>query len=165
MDSYQKGYSKPSVQAAAPPQQDAFGITHVDSGKGYTTLKNPKTGATVNVDASGNYFQTDASGNNTPVSDTAAQGMGFQSANPESQAQKQMAQIDPASEALRSAVASSYLPGLQQSAAGGPNAQQLQSYLDTYKQLDPAAYAQRQAQQQQSQAGDWLRQAEDFVTG
>ena len=58
---------------------------------------------------------------------------------PESVALQQMAQIDPASEALRQAVAQSYLTPLQQ--AGAPTAAQFQSYLDLYKQIDPTSFA------------------------
>ena len=68
---------------------------------------------------------------------------------PETNALAQMAQIDPASEALRTQVSQSYAAPLAQSASGGPTASDLQSYLNTYQQLDPAGYAQRQAQQQQ----------------
>ena len=147
LDSYQKGYSHPAATASVAPQQNAFGVTSVDSGKGYQTLTNAKTGQTVNVDAAGNYFTTDAAGNNTPVSDTSAVSMGFQSANPETNAQKQMAQIDPASEALRTQLAGSYANTLSQAQA--PTASQYQSYLDLYKQVDPAGYQQRINQQQQ----------------
>lgn len=140
MDSIQKGYAQPpSSSAAAAPQQNAFGITSTDSGKGYTTLKTA-SGQTINMDASGNYFTTDAAGNNTAVTDAQAQAMGFQSTNPETQAQKQMAQIDPATEALRSQLASSYQ---DPNAAANPTAAQYQSYLDTFKQVDPTEYAER----------------------
>lgn len=61
---------------------------------------------------------------------------------PESVALRQMGQIDPASEVLRQAVAGSYLTPLQQAAA--PSAQQFQSYLDLYKQVDPTGAAARQ---------------------
>ena len=131
-------------QAKHPPaaaQQDAFGITRTDSGQGYTTLTNAKTGQTVNVDQAGNYFTTDAQGNNTPVADAQAVSMGFQSANPEAQAQKQLAQIDPQSEALRSQLAASYQ---DPNTAANPTAAQYQSYLNTFQQVDPTEYAERQ---------------------
>jgi hypothetical protein len=76
---------------------------------------------------------------------------------PETAALGQMAQIDPASEALRQAVAQSYLTPLQQAAQ--PNAAQFQSYLDLYKQIDPQGAAMRQAQGQQ--VADYVKQ----VTG
>ena len=141
MDSIQKGYAQPPGQSSVgqPSQQDAFGITRTDSGKGYTTLTTAK-GQTINVDNAGNYFTTDAAGNNTPVSDLQAQQMGFQSANPETQALKQMGQIDPGTEALRSQLASSYT---DPNKAANPTAAQYQSYLDTFKQVDPTEYAER----------------------
>jgi hypothetical protein len=60
---------------------------------------------------------------------------------PETRALGQVAQIDPASEALRQAVSQSYLSPLQQ--AGAPTAQQFQSYLDLYRQIDPTGAAAR----------------------
>ena len=67
--------------------------------------------------------------------------MGFQSANPETQAQKQLAQIDPQSEALRSQLAASYQ---DPNTAANPTAAQYQSYLNTFQQVDPTEYAERQ---------------------
>lgn len=78
---------------------------------------------------------------------------------PEEIALRQMGQIDPATEALRQAVARSYLTPLQQAgavsapptgvptlgAARAPAAGDVQSYLDLYKKIDPAGYAQRVA--------------------
>lgn len=65
---------------------------------------------------------------------------------PETRALGQMAQIDPASEALRQGLASSYLAPLQQAAqTGPPPAADVQSYLNLYKQIDPQGYAQRVA--------------------
>ena len=125
MTSIQKGYAQPPSQSqTSTPQQDAFGVTRKDSGKGYTTLTTNK-GQTVNVDNAGNYFTTDSAGNNTPVTDQQAQAMGFQSSNPESQAIKQMGQIDPGTEALRSQVASSYT---DPNAAANPTAAQYQLF-------------------------------------
>jgi hypothetical protein len=72
---------------------------------------------------------------------------------PETRALQQMAQIDPATEALRTQLAQSYLTPLSQ--AGQPSAAQFQSYLDLYKQIDPQGYAMRQAQG---------RQVADYVT-
>ena len=60
---------------------------------------------------------------------------------PETNALAQMAQIDPASETLRTALAQSYLTPLQQ--AKTPSAADYQTYLDQFKQLDPEEYAQR----------------------
>lgn len=62
---------------------------------------------------------------------------------PETTALQQMAQIDPASEALRQQLAASYAAPLSQ--ATGPTAAQLQSYLNLYQQLDPQTYAAIQA--------------------
>ena len=141
MNSIQTGVAKPpSAAAAQPSQQNAFGITSTDSGKGYTTLTTAN-GQTINVDSAGNYFTTDAQGNNTPVTDQQAQAMGFQSTNPETQALKQMGQIDPATEALRQQLSGSYT---DPSKAANPTAAQYQSYLDTFKQVDPTEYAERQ---------------------
>jgi hypothetical protein len=52
---------------------------------------------------------------------------------PETTALQQIAAVDPTSEALRTAVAGSYLTPLQQ--AGAPKASDFQSYLDLYKQV------------------------------
>jgi hypothetical protein len=120
--------------------QDAFGIKQVGTGDGYTTLQ-AANGQQINVDNAGNYFSIDASGNHVPVSDIDAQKMGFQSANPETQALKQMGQIDPNTEALRQQLSSSYLdPNL----AANPQASDYQKYLDTFQQVDPTEYAERQ---------------------
>lgn len=69
---------------------------------------------------------------------------------PESVALQQMAQIDPASEALRQGLGASYLGGLNpilavdlSRGAAAPAAGDIQSYLDLYKQIDPQGYAQR----------------------
>jgi hypothetical protein len=62
---------------------------------------------------------------------------------PETSALAEMAKVDPQSEALRQAVAGSYLTPLQQ--AGAPTAAQFQTYLDLYKQLDPQTAAARAA--------------------
>ena len=68
---------------------------------------------------------------------------------PESIALQQMQQIDPGSEALRTALAQSYLTPLNQAGAptldltAKPSAQTLQSYLDLFKSVDPEEYAQR----------------------
>lgn len=139
MNSIQTGVAKPPSPSTTTPQQDAFGITRTDSGKGYTTLRTA-SGQTINMDNAGNYFTTDANGNNTPVSDTQAQAMGFQSANPETQALKQMGQIDPNTEALRQQLSGSYL---DPSKAANPTAADYQKYLDTFKQVDPTEYAER----------------------
>ena len=165
MDSIQKGYAQPPSQATAqaPSPQNAFGISQVGQGNGYTTLR-AANGQQINVDASGNYFTTDANGNNTPVSDTQAQAMGFQSQNPETQALKQMAQIDPASEALRQSVASSYLPQLNQisglvSQVTGQAPTSAADALAKYQQLDPQGYA--AIQQLGGSESSYLKQATD----
>ena len=68
---------------------------------------------------------------------------------PETNALAQMAQIDPASEALRNALAQSYLTPLNQAGAptldltARPSAETLQSYLNLFQQVDPEEYAQR----------------------
>ena len=142
--------SAPTTQgppAMATGDQDAFGIRQVGGGPGYTILRNTK-GQQLAVDNAGNYFNIDpATGNHLPVTDLQAVSMGFKSANPETNAQQQIGQIDPASEALRTAVAGSYLTPLQQAGQNlnkQPTAADYQSYLDLFKQVDPEEYAQRQ---------------------
>jgi hypothetical protein len=72
---------------------------------------------------------------------------------PESVALQQIAQIDPTSEALRNQLAASYLDPLKTGGnlsmpgvptKGAPSASDLQSYLNTYKQVDPTGLAGRQ---------------------
>jgi hypothetical protein len=65
---------------------------------------------------------------------------------PESVALQQMAQIDPQSEALRQGLAGSYLSQVQAPLPkqGPPSAADLQSYLNTYQQVDPSGFAARQ---------------------
>ena len=169
MNSVQKGYAQPPSQAAAAtPQQNAFGISQVATGNGYTVLQNAQ-GQQIGVDASGNYFTHDANGNNVPISDTQAQSMGFQSANPETNALKQQVQIDPTSEALRSQLSASYAAPLSQGTT--PSAADYKSYLDQFQQLDPEEYAQRQglatsmdSYLQQAQAQNALGSQLDPVT-
>jgi hypothetical protein len=60
---------------------------------------------------------------------------------PEQRALQQQAQTDPVSENLRNQLAASYT---DPAAAAHPDASQYQSYLDTFKQVDPEEYAQRQ---------------------
>ena len=164
MDSIQKGYAQPSSSTASTaPQQNAFGVSVVSSGPGYTQLQSP-SGQQLRVDSSGNYYALDANGNNVPVSDTQAQSMGFQSQNPETQALKQMAQIDPASEALRQSVASSYLPQLNQisglvSQVTGQAPTSAADALAKYQQLDPQGYA--AMQQLGGSESSYLKQATD----
>ena len=67
---------------------------------------------------------------------------GFKSANPEVNAQKQLAQIDPTSEALRSSLGQSYADTLSK-ANTPPSAADYQSYLNTFKAVDPTEYAAR----------------------
>ena len=62
---------------------------------------------------------------------------------PETVGLQQMAQIDPTSEALRQQLGQSYLSSLQNAPTGAPQAADVQSYLDLYKQIDPEGYAQR----------------------
>ena len=66
---------------------------------------------------------------------------------PETAALAQMAQIDPATEALRQGLAQSYLAPLQQ--AGAPTADQFLNYQSLYGQIDPTGMAGRQALGQQ----------------
>jgi hypothetical protein len=131
--------SAAGAQPMAVGDQNAFGISQVGSGPGYTVLRNAG-GRQLAVDSSGNYFDIDASGNHVPVSDQQAVALGFQSANPETQALKQLGQIDPTSEALRQQTAASYA---NPNAVAAPTAAQYQSYLNTFKQVDPVEYAQR----------------------
>lgn len=91
-------------------------------------------------------------------------------AQPESLALAQMAQIDPRSEALRSALGQSYLSNLQNMpqapqfgldlsrGAAAPAAGDVQSYLNLYKQIDPQGFAQRQALA--GQMGSYLNQVQ-----
>ena len=133
-----------AMQAATPAgaDQNAFGIKTVGSGPGYTTLQST-SGQQISVDNAGNYFSIDPStGNHTPVSDVQAQQMGFQSSNPESAALKQMGQIDPTTEALRSSLGQSYADSLSK-ASTPPSAADYQSYLNTFKAVDPSEYAAR----------------------
>lgn len=78
---------------------------------------------------------------------------------PETVALGQMAQVDPVTEALRQQLASSYLTNLQQGPTA-PSAADVQSYLNTYQQIDPTGYAARQqlesALAQQSALGTQL---------
>ena len=129
------GASAPS----GPSPQNALGISQITQRDGNTMLQNA-AGNQIWVDGQGNYFNMDAAGNKTPVSDQAAVQMGFQGANPETQALRQMGQIDPATEALRGQLAGSYL---DPNTAANPTASDYQKYLDTFKQVDPAEYAAR----------------------
>lgn len=155
--------SAPTPASTAPGPQNAFGISQVATGNGYTVLQNAQ-GQQIGVDASGNYFTHDANGNNVPISDQQAQSMGFQSANPETNALKQMAQIDPASEALRQNVASSYLPQLNQisglvTQVTGQAPTSAADALAKYQQLDPQGYA--AMQQLGGSESSYLKQATD----
>ena len=142
MKSIQAGVAQPpSAASAAASPQNAFGIKTTGSGPGYTQLQSP-SGQQLRVDSAGNYYTLDANGNNVPISDTQAQSMGFQSANPETNALKQMGQIDPTGEALRSSLGQSYADSLSK-ANTPPNAADYQSYLNTFQQVDPAEYAAR----------------------
>ena len=141
MDSIQKGYAQPP-SAAAAPQANAFGVTNVRQDAQGNTVLQASNGNQIWQDPSGNYFGRDASGVVTPISDIQAQALGFQSANPETNALKQMAQIDPTSEALRTSLGQSYADTLSK-ANTPPSAADYQSYLDTFKAVDPAEYAAR----------------------
>jgi hypothetical protein len=164
MQSIQSGIaSPPSASASTAPQQNAFGISQVGQGNGYTVFQNNQ-GIQLGLDASGNYFTHDANGNNVPISDAQAQQMGFQSQNPETQALKQMAQIDPSTEALRNQVASSYLPQLNQisglvSQVTGQAPTSAADALAKYQQLDPQGYA--AMQQLGGSESSYLKQATD----
>ena len=76
---------------------------------------------------------------------------------PETAALQQIAGIDPASEALRTQLAGSYLTPLSQ--AQTPSAADYQTYLDQFKQLDPEEYAQRQGLA--TSMDSYLKQAQD----
>ena len=144
MDSIQKGYAQaPSSTVAAAPQANAFGVTNVRQDAQGNTVLQASNGNQIWQDQSGNYFGRDASGVVTPISDIQAQALGFQSANPETNALKQMAQIDPTSEALRTSLGQSYADTLSK-ANTPPSAADYQSYLNTFQQVDPEEYAQRQ---------------------
>ena len=171
MNSVQKGIASPpsaaATQAASP--QNAFGISTVRTDAQGNTVLQASNGNQIWQDPSGNYFGRDAAGNVTPISDTQAQALGFQSANPETQALKQQAQIDPTSEALRSQLAASYATPLSQGTA--PSAADYKSYLNQFQQLDPEEYAQRQglatsmdSYLQQAQAQNALGSQLDPVT-
>lgn len=102
--------------------QNAFGIRKLadgPAGSGYITLANNK-GDQLNVDQAGNYFQI-VNGQHIPVTDSRAVSLGFNSANPEVNAQKQMAQIDPKTEALRQQLAASYAPQLAEAESFAAN--------------------------------------------
>jgi hypothetical protein len=121
-----------------PQPMAANGITQIGSGNGYTILSNG-SGRNLARDAQGNYFDIGADGSHHPVSDLDAAKLGFQATNPETNALLQMGQIDPASEALRQQTAASYADPSQKATAAD-----YQSYLNTFKQVDPTEYAQRQ---------------------
>ena len=75
---------------------------------------------------------------------------------PETAALGQMGQIDPQSEALRQQLAGSYA---DPSKAANPTAADYQSYLDTFKQVDPAEYAARQGLG--TSMGSYLKSVQD----
>jgi hypothetical protein len=157
------GPPKPATGTPAAGAQNAFGISQVGSGAGYTTLKNT-SGQTISVDNAGNYFNIDAQGNHVPVSDTQAVSMGFQSANPETNALKQLGQIDPQTEALRQNLAGSYLPQLNQisglvKSVTGQAPTSAADALAKYQQLDPQGYANMQALG--GAEGSYLKQTTD----
>ena len=80
----------------------------------------------------------------TPASKQAAAPVApVDTTQPETRALGQMAQIDPTSEALRQQLGQSYLTSLTTAPTGAPQATDVQSYLDLYKQIDPEGYAQR----------------------
>ena len=168
-DSVQKGTaSAPTAATNTAGPQNAFGIKQVGTGQGYTILQNNK-GQNLAVDNAGNYFNIDTQGNHSPVTDSQAQAMGFQSANPETNALKQQAAIDPTSEGLRSQLAASYATPLSQGTT--PSAADYKSYLTQFQQLDPEEYAQRQglatsmdSYLQQAQAQNALGSQLDPVT-
>ena len=143
MQSIRSGVAQPpSSGAAVASPQNSFGISTVTSQGGNTMLQNA-AGNQIWQDGNGNYFNMDAAGNKTPVTDQQAVQMGFQSANPETNALKQMGQIDPTGEALRTSLGQSYADTLSK-ANTPPSAADYQSYLNTFQQVDPAEYAARQ---------------------
>jgi hypothetical protein len=89
----------------------------------------------------GQVYQSYANTGGPPSLQAPAPPPTYSTTPPETTALQQMAQIDPASEALRQGLSQSYLTPLTQAAQ--PSAQQFQSYLDLYKQIDPQGYAQR----------------------
>jgi len=89
-------------------------------------------------------YRSQTMGWNVPPAAPTYFGPGATAPPPETQALSQMAQIDPASEALRQQLSTSYATPLAQ-ATGAPNPAMLQSYLQAYQQLDPATYAAMQA--------------------
>jgi hypothetical protein len=79
--------------------------------------------------------------NSSYLQSSGANPLTYPSGNlPEQNALAELAKIDPTSEAMRTALGKSYLTNLNQSGAA-PTAAQLQSYLDTYKTIDPQTYA------------------------
>lgn len=128
----------------------------------------------VDVNTAKNYWrqQAIAAGDQNPGDIDDATAMQYwqnthpagSSAAPETAALQQMAQIDPTSEALRTQLGQSYTQRLAQTptptlnTGQAPSASTLQSYLDTYQQIDPTGYAQRQ----QLAAGEssYLQQAQ-----
>ena len=167
MNSIQQGYATPPSTAAAaqaPSPQNAFGISTLRTDAQGNTALAASNGNQIWVDPSGNYFGRDASGNVTPISDTQAQALGFQSTNPETQALNQLKQIDPATEALRSQLASSYLPQMNQISGivqqvTGQAPTSAADALAKYQQLDPQGYASMQALNTSEDAS--LQQATD----
>lgn len=168
-------------QAVTPDQAIAYyvaqgGSPNIDANSAiaYFTAMNPNYGASgVSAqDALSYYINQGGSPNVDPATaisfyeaahpDEVSAGVAQSALQPEQIANQQMAAIDPASEALRTAVSGSYLPGLATAATGGPTADQLQSYLNTYQQLDPAGYAQRVALGQG--VSDQVKQAQQYVT-
>jgi hypothetical protein len=132
-----QGGGKPSMTwGLALPTREQLDTMYMMQGAGGGAAQAPG-GAPV---AGGSYL-----GQNPQIGGLGA-GAGGVSAGPgeqpESAALRQMAQIDPATEALRQALASSYLTPLQQ--AGAPSAAQFQNELALYGQIDPTGLAARQ---------------------
>jgi hypothetical protein len=135
------------AQAGGSPNVDA------NTAMAFFAKQNPNFGASgvTSQDAMNYYIQHGGSSQADPVTamafyeqqnpDLVQKGLAAQKVQPETNALTQMGQIDPASEALRQQLTASYAdPGK----AANPTAADYQSYLDTFKQVDPAEYAARQ---------------------
>jgi hypothetical protein len=149
-------YYSPTTGQPQVSSQDAInyyaamgGNPNIDAGTAmsYFTAKNPNFGASgVDPQAAINYY-VQQGGN--PKIDPAtavsfyeaqhpqelAKGVADAAKTPEQRALEQMAQTDPNTEALRNQLSGSYSTSLAQGAK--PSASDFQSYLDTYKQVDP----------------------------
>ena len=148
-------------QATVTPQQAQYYYlaTHGSAAPDDATAMSYFTSTNPNFGASGVSAQTAinayvAQGGNANVDpataiamyeaqhpDQVQAGVAQAALTPEQRALQQQAQTDPVSENLRNQLASSYT---DPNAAANPTASQYQSYLDTFKQVDPTEYAERQ---------------------